>query len=276
MSIIEVMRGVFNYIEDSLGSPIPLEDLSRMAGLSVFQLIRLFDRFTGMTPGAYIRARRLAQSLPFLLSGATVLSIALDFGFEYEQSYIRAFRDAYGMTPARFRRQQQPVEIVSKPSLGGFTVSASGILGQPKVLMRPAFQALGTLKSYNYQDNLLSGIPLLEGLAACETMAYAAACRPSAAEHFSHDYLILRESPQENTAEWAFPAGKWARFDYSGLHALDARGVSKIRLLMALVIGNWFADSGVYWDGNFTEKVDLAKCAGNYCELSIACFMGEL
>src|SRR5690606_2273793 len=106
----------------------------------------------GLTPMDYVRARRLAGSIPQLLRGDRIIDIALDWGFEYEQSYIRAFRRAYGITPARFRRQQQPVEIVDVPRLEGFTVSASGMLGRPTVLARPAFALCGTPRYVNYAD----------------------------------------------------------------------------------------------------------------------------
>ena len=132
------------YIEERCREPVTLEDLTEISGLGRFQLIRLCSRLCGLTPMDYVRARRLAGSIPQLLRGDRIIDIALDWGFEYEQSYIRAFRRAYGITPARFRRQEQPVPIVDVPRLEGFTVSASGMLGRPTVLARPALSLYGT------------------------------------------------------------------------------------------------------------------------------------
>ena len=132
------LHALFAYIERHAQEPLTLDVLSKASGFSAFQLIRLFERFTGMPPMAYVRARRLAGSLPQLIRGDSVLRIALDWGFEYEQSYIRAFRAAFGTTPARFRRQKEAARITGIPKLGGFTVSASGMVGRPPRLAPPA------------------------------------------------------------------------------------------------------------------------------------------
>ena len=268
------LHALFAYIERHAQEPLTLDVLSKASGFSAFQLIRLFERFTGMPPMAYVRARRLAGSLPQLIRGDSVLRIALDWGFEYEQSYIRAFRAAFGTTPARFRRQKEAARITGIPKLGGFTVSASGMVGRPTLLARPAFTWAGVEHAYNYQDNLLLGKPLLDGIRDCPARLYAAACKASDQAHFEHRYLVCREDAPQT--RWTYPAGQWAQFEYDGLHALDARGAQRIRVLAALVIGGWFQENGLYWDGGFLETVDLDQCGDDYCALSFCCFVSEL
>ena len=147
------------------------------------------------------------------------------------------------------------------------------MLGQPKIVVRPAFRLRGTVRAYNYQDNLLCGTPLLDGLAETRNSTYSAACRPySDTSRFVHDYLA--EGPGRD--EWAYPAGKWAVFQYSGLHALDAAGAARFRLLAALVVGHWFSGSGFFWDGGFLEAVDLEKCGTDYCEARVSCFVEKI
>lgn len=271
MSIVTQINNTFEYIEKNLNNSISLEQLSLTANLSIFQLIRLFDRFTGMTPMAYIRARRLATSLPQLLAGDTILSVALDCGFQYEQSYIRAFKDCYGITPARFRNHGVSVEIVEVPSLERFTVSADGMIGEAKLLVRPAFTISGELKRCHYLDNLLWGKSLLEGIEHCTSTIYTAACRNLSPGELGQQYLVQNKTNACNPVEWQFASGQWASFEYFGLHPLNDTGVTRIRILMSQVIGNWFTDNGLYWDGNFTESVNLSKCTDNYCEVTFAC-----
>lgn len=271
MSIITQINNTFEYIEKNLKNSISLEQLSQNANLSVFQMIRLFDHFTGMPPISYIRARRLAKSLPQLLAGDTILSVALDWGFQYEQSYIRAFKDSYGITPARFRRHGISVEIVEVPNLERFTVSADGMIGEAKLLVRPAFTISGEVKRYHYLDHLLWGKSLLEGIKHCTSSIYTAASRNLSLGEFGQHYLVQSPKADNNPVEWHFPSGQWANFDYFGLHPLDDSGVTRIRILMSQVIGNWFTDNGIYWDGNFTETVNLDKCTDNYSEISFSC-----
>lgn len=266
----ELFAGMLMYIEQNRDAALTLEDLADVSGLNRFQIIRLFSRLCGMTPMEYARARRLAASIPKLIRGERIIDIALDAGFEHEQSYIRAFRDAYHMTPARFRRQEKPVPIVDVPKLAGFTVSHRGMLDKPVLLARPAFTMRGVLRRYNYADNLMDGTPLLEGVAALSKESYTAACRTSPKNQFTHLYLIEGEAGPEQAA-WHFPAGQWVRFHYIGLHPLNPEGARRMRLMASLVAGAWFSERGARWDGEFMEHAEKSWLSENYCEVELLC-----
>ena len=53
----------------------------------------------------YVVNRRLARK-------CRVLDIALESGFEYEQSYIRAFRACWGISPGQCRKERALVPII--------------------------------------------------------------------------------------------------------------------------------------------------------------------
>lgn len=203
----DMLEKTLAYIEEHKEQPLALEELTKVSGLNRFALIRLFSRLCFMTPMEYVRQRRLAASIPQLLRGARIIDIALDAGFEHEQSYIRAFKDAFHMTPARFRRQEKPVPIMDVPKLSGFTVSHSGMLGKPVLLVRPAFGITGTLRSCNYADNLMDGTPLYEGTQAIKGKSHTAACRVSPKSQFTHLYLIKAEAEAGELMTWQYPAG---------------------------------------------------------------------
>ena len=266
----EIFAGMLAYIEENRDFSLTLNDLADVSGLNRFQIIRLFSRLCAMTPMEYVRARRLAASIPKLIQGERIIDIALDAGFEHEQSYIRAFRDAYHMTPARFRRQETPVPIVDVPKMAGFTVSHRGMLDKPVLLARPAFLMRGALRRYNYADNLLDGTPLLEGVAALSKESYTAACRTSQKDQFTHLYLIEGEEGPEQAA-WRFPAGQWVRFHYIGLHPLNSEGARRMRLMASLVAGTWFSERGARWDGEFIEHAEKSWLNENYCEVEFLC-----
>ncbi len=264
---------ILSHIEENHHAALTLEDLSQLSGLNRFQLIRLFSRLCGMTPMEYVRARRLALSIPQLIRGDRIIDIALDAGFEHEQSYIRAFREAYHMTPARFRRQEMPVPIVDVPRLTGFTVSHSGMLGKPMLLARPAFTMRGKLHCYNYADNLLDGTPLVKGLAALTSESYTAACRTSTKNRFTHLYLIEEDGTPDGSepVTWSWPAGQWAQFQYIGLHPLNMEGARRMRLMASLVAGTWFSERNARWDGQFIEHVEKGWLEDDYCEVEFLC-----
>ena len=271
----EIFARTLAHIEDNRGAALTLEGLTEISGLSRFALIRLFSRLCGLTPMEYVRARRLAGSIPQLMRGDRIIDIALEAGFEHEQSYIRAFREAYHMTPARFRRQEKPVPIVDVPRLAGFTVSHSGMLGKPALLARPAFHLRGTLRQYNYADNLLDGTPLVNGMAALTKESYTAACRTSPKNQFTHLYLVEgeRTSGGQEMVTWSWPAGQWAQFHYIGLHPLNGEGARRMRLMASLVAGIWFSERNGRWDGQFIEHVEKSWLGEQYCEVEFLCPM---
>jgi AraC-like DNA-binding protein len=81
--------------------------MARAAGWSRRQFHRLALRLTGETPVAHQRRLRLDRAGMLLLrSGSTILAIALEVGFESHETFTRAFRRRFGVTPSTFRRQR--------------------------------------------------------------------------------------------------------------------------------------------------------------------------
>ena len=67
----------------------------------------------------YLRYRKLAFALKQLRdSDATILEIALDYGFSSHEAFSRAFREAYGVSPSQYR--QNPVPLVLRTILKPF------------------------------------------------------------------------------------------------------------------------------------------------------------
>ncbi|HKO51762.1 MAG TPA: GyrI-like domain-containing protein [Polyangiaceae bacterium] len=93
-----------DYIEARLDREIPLQDVAKAAGISQWHFQRMFKALTGETLKGYIRGRRLAGSLEHLLtSQLRVLDIALIAGFESQEAFARAFKQAFDLTPQQYR-----------------------------------------------------------------------------------------------------------------------------------------------------------------------------
>ena len=98
------MRAV-SYIEDSLGEPIDLDSVCRHAHLSKFYFSRIFQAMVGEPVFDYVRKRRLAEMAHRLVTTAeSITDLALEYGYESQQSMTKAFRAQYGVTPGAYRR----------------------------------------------------------------------------------------------------------------------------------------------------------------------------
>lgn len=141
----ELVTTVFSLVESHIHEPLDLEALSARVGLSPFHLHHVVHELTGKPLIEYLRARRLAASLEdLLLTDRRVVDIALDYCFDYEQSYIRAFRKQFGLTPGAYRRTRPVLGIAG--SLRERVWSAlgeNGILVSPRTMMIPGYETVG-------------------------------------------------------------------------------------------------------------------------------------
>jgi transcriptional regulator GlxA family with amidase domain len=79
--------------------------MARAACFSRRQFHRLTVEAIGETPGAHQRRLRLDSAAHLLLtSRATILDIALETGFENHETFTRAFRAHFQVTPSAFRK----------------------------------------------------------------------------------------------------------------------------------------------------------------------------
>ncbi|MBL8944339.1 MAG: AraC family transcriptional regulator [Myxococcales bacterium] len=99
-----IRRGV-DFIEAHLDDDVALAAVARAAGLSQWHFQRIFRSITGETLKAYIRARRMAFALDRLLTTELrVVDIAVHAGFESQEAFARAFKQAFGISPVAYRK----------------------------------------------------------------------------------------------------------------------------------------------------------------------------
>jgi AraC-like DNA-binding protein len=88
--------------------PWTIAELAMGVGLSRSVLVERFTRYLSVPPIAYLtgwRLRLAAQALTSTPKG--VADIAADVGYESEAAFNRAFRRAFEVPPARYRRQSR-------------------------------------------------------------------------------------------------------------------------------------------------------------------------
>jgi len=79
-------------------------ELEAVTGLTRYELARQFRAHHGTSPYRYLLMRRLEHARKALRGGSAPLAeLALDAGFADQAHFTRAFRTAYGLTPARYR-----------------------------------------------------------------------------------------------------------------------------------------------------------------------------
>ena len=107
----ENIQKSIDYIEDNLKSEFTVEELSEMAGFSLFHFYRLFRTAVGMPVIQYVIRRRLLHGIYEIECGRLMIDVALDYGFSTYAGFYKAFVREFGCTPAQFTKMYK----VKKP-----------------------------------------------------------------------------------------------------------------------------------------------------------------
>ena len=94
---------VRKYIKNNFSSDITLKDLSRVANLSEYYLIRVFKHQVGLSPHAYLLQTRIRGARILLASGHPIAQTAYETGFADQSHFTRHFKRFCGYTPGRYR-----------------------------------------------------------------------------------------------------------------------------------------------------------------------------
>ena len=153
----KVLEGVLSGIENGLKDNINDTVLAEKFHISQVHLARLFKFAFKRTIGAYIRSRKLAASIEDLLhTDLNVLDIALEYGFEYEQSYIRSFKQEFGITPGDLRKNGQIIKVTSPLLLFDSNKLEDGLIFGPDIVMVSQFHVIGRKHKSFFRDSLIT------------------------------------------------------------------------------------------------------------------------
>jgi AraC family transcriptional regulator len=110
----QIQRGL-DYIEAHLAEDIAPGDVARHAGISQWHFQRIFKSLTNETLKMYIRSRRFAAALEMLeQADLPLIQIALASGFDTQESFTRAFKKAFDVTPGAYRKSRSVTRFARK------------------------------------------------------------------------------------------------------------------------------------------------------------------
>lgn len=105
---IQNLKRAIAYMEERHGDTISLQEIAGEIGMSPPYFSRFFKKATGRTFYAYRMSIRLYYAHRELMnSDETITVIALNNGFPNVKAFIEAFKEEYGVTPAKYRKSTQ-------------------------------------------------------------------------------------------------------------------------------------------------------------------------
>ena len=94
----EIMK-VHEYINAHYREPLSVSGLAQRFFLDKNTMTRQFKRIVGMTPGDYIRRKRLENARELIRQGYSIQQAGYSSGFTDYSAFFRAFRQYFGTSP---------------------------------------------------------------------------------------------------------------------------------------------------------------------------------
>jgi len=236
------------YIESHLGEALTLDEISGVAGISRFHMVRAFAAATGWSVMRYVRARRLTEAARALAAGAPdILALALDADYGSHEAFTRAFRDHFGVTPEAVRaatcldhlKLQEPILMDS---------TAIDHLNPPRFTTGKALLVAGVGDRFSHENG--AGIPGLWQRfhlsvahipSRVGQLAYGVCCNGDDAGNFDYvagvEVADFSDLPRE-FARVRIPEQKYAVFTH-------AEHISTIRRTVNTIWNHWLPASGM-------------------------------
>lgn len=103
---VKRMDRVLDYIQEHLDEELSLDRLSSLACFSQYHFHRIFSGMVGESVKAYVRRLRLERAASRLKQTKKgITEIAFEAGFETHESFTRAFKVMFGLSPKHFRQR---------------------------------------------------------------------------------------------------------------------------------------------------------------------------
>ena len=135
MLYAEHIQSALEYVETHLAEECSLEGCANAAGYSVYHFSRIFKGTIGLAPIDYVRRRRLTEAARDLDGCALpLIDIAVKWGFESAETFIRAFEAEHGITPGHYRGTGMSLHLTAPFRIPG---NAAFRLPEPEIACLP-------------------------------------------------------------------------------------------------------------------------------------------
>lgn len=106
---VAAVRACERFMQEHVDAPITLHDLSLVTGMQPRSVANAFEAVTGLTPMAYLRARRLSGVRHALQrpdgGNVRIIDVAADWGFWHMGHFTAAYQSMFGETPSETLRR---------------------------------------------------------------------------------------------------------------------------------------------------------------------------
>ena len=112
------VQDALRFVEHNYGKDITVADIAKSTGLNPSYFGKLFKKATGRTPQQHLINYRMEKAEDLLkLTSMSIAEVGKAVGYPNQLHFSRAFKNAYGLSPRAWRKQNSSVTINRDVSL---------------------------------------------------------------------------------------------------------------------------------------------------------------
>lgn len=233
MEYLEAFERAIIYMENHLDDAISVHEVASASGYSYYHFTRIFQSVLGESVGHYLKKRRLSRAAHKLLySERKIIDIALESGFDSAQTFSRAFKSVYQVSPSTYRNNRLDVFRGNKKEIDRSFLHhiSSNITVQPQIRNIGSIYVAGirgTAKLDNIfslwqqfaqkQSDIPNGHPSCRTFGICEYKGDTETANydMEVSEVIGMEVLTYDDLPSGIVTK-TIPAGKFAVFTHKG------------------------------------------------------------
>jgi AraC family transcriptional regulator len=285
--LLDIIKRTTEYIENHLLEELSLDNISENVNLSKFHLLRIWKGATSTGLMEYVRRRRIATSLGDLINARNTIGfISNKYGFEWERTYNRVFKEEYSTTPAKWRRSPTPLKILDRFNADFMNCAGDGLIFFRSITVLPSFSIAGLEHVVDTQENLRKQTANKLGV------DFFYNYRPLVINPMEKDiYIGYTSVPEPFTGTTLYmpsiqvnrnsivaprmkvktiPPHKYGVFTYMGPHRPEEISSKNLEAIWRYVSEVWMPTIRFNLKENFHfEYINYAKCNKHYCECDL-------
>ncbi|CAH1201664.1 HTH-type transcriptional activator RhaS [Paenibacillus plantiphilus] len=150
MKYMDSVTKAVDYIENHLSDPITAVEVAQLVGYSPYHFHRIFQSVTRNSVSEYIRRRRLTHAAYELFhTKRRIVEIAVNYQFESQAAFTRAFQQMFSISPGQFRKQTDMKDTLFRAmerlplDEAGFNHLRDGLTLEPYFITKDTFYLVG-------------------------------------------------------------------------------------------------------------------------------------
>jgi AraC family transcriptional regulator len=266
------MAKALSFIEANLRNDLRPEDVAAEAFFSRPHMYRVFRAMTGLSIKDYVSRRRLSVAAESLLSSRVkVIDLAFSLRYDSPETFLRAFRRHYGVTPSEFRKTSMEAKLFM-PMSPDQTRAAGEAFAERSADPRYAWHRELALSGRSLKTSMAGGKNLADIPPFWDTLASSGFLDMNPDESFyavyddwvgEDDFTLYagkQSAPGRASVTFSVPAARYAVFT---LEPFDATAAASF---WTSIYGQWLPETGI----ERTDRlVDFERYSSDFRRLEI-------